>query len=322
VPRPEAKEAFSPVFGKLQALLPRPVLARLSALTVLTVALAWAYWPTLDGMRQRWAHDPQYSHGYLVPVFALVLLWVRRPRLAGVSARPSAWGIVLLAAGGAARLLGARYYLEWLEAASLLPSVAGVCVLLGGWRVLRWSWPAVAFLLFMIPLPYRVQGMMALQLQGLATQASTYVLQTIGLPALAEGNVIILDDVRLGIEEACSGLTMLVTFFALSTALALVIRRPLLDRAVMVASAVPVALLANVARIVVTGVLHETVGHDFANAVFHEWAGWFMMPLALGFYWVVLKVVGHVLVEREARRPVQLHLRGAQTQAPAPQPTA
>src|SRR5436305_589397 len=78
-------------------------------------------------------------------------------------------------------------------------------------------------------------------LHGIATVSSTFLLQTLGLPALAEGNVILLNDVHIGIVEACSGLRMLVIFFALSTAVALLTRRPLWEKVVVALSAVPIA---------------------------------------------------------------------------------
>src|SRR5262249_50297625 len=158
-----------------------------------------------------------------------------------------------------------------LDSLSLLPSLVGLCVLLGGWPALRWTWPAIAFLSFMLPLPYVVEGAMAQPLQRLATFASTYTLQTIGFPAVAQGNIVIVNDLRIGVVEACNGLGMLVIFFAISTAVAFVIKRPLWEKVVVVASAVPVALLANVARITTTAVLMETVSPEFGQVVFHDW---------------------------------------------------
>jgi exosortase len=267
----------------------------LGAVLVPLAALIWSYWTTVAEAAERWAHDPQYSHGYLVPGFALVLLWLRRDLVTSRALSPSWLGAPLLAAGIGLRLAGTYYYYVWLDAVSLLPCLAGMCVMVGGWRVLRWSWPAIAFLVFMIPLPYRVEVMMAGPLQRLATVASTFALQTLGRPAISEGTVILLNDVSIGIVEACSGLRMLVIFFALSTAVALVIRRPLWEKLVIAVSAVPIALVANILRITVTGVLHETVGSEIANAVFHDLAGWLMMPLALGIMAIELKVLTHLI---------------------------
>jgi exosortase len=143
-------------------------------------------------------------------------------------------------------------------------------------------------------------------LRRLATAASTYALQTLGLPALAEGNVIRLNDVRIGVVEACSGLSMLMVFFSLSTALALLIGRPRWIKTILVLSAVPIALVSNVARITITGLLHEWVGSRVADAFFHDVAGWLMMPAALGLLWLVLHVLDRLFIEVVVRAPMPL----------------
>src|SRR4029077_18020581 len=108
---------------------------------------------------------------------------------------------------------------------------------------LGWAWPSMVFLAFMVPLPYRIETALGAPLQAIATTASTFLLQTLGFMAFAEGNVIELDEAQIGVADACNGLSMLVTFIALSTAAALVVRRPLVDRLVLVISSIPVALL-------------------------------------------------------------------------------
>src|SRR5262249_34924588 len=148
---------------------------------------------------------------------------------------PSWWGVPLLAMGLGLRLFGVYKYYLWLEVVSLLPCLVGLWLTVGGWAAVRWAWPALFFLAFMIPLPYRAEIALAAPLQRFATVTSTFIMQTLGLPALSEGNVIRLNDVEIGIVEACSGLRMLVVFFALSTGVALLIRRPLVDKLVIVA---------------------------------------------------------------------------------------
>src|SRR5439155_19345193 len=118
---------------------------------------------------------------------------------------------------------------------------AGPALLVGGRDFSRWSWPAIAFLGFMLPLPFFLEVSLAHPLRRLATMISTYALQTLSCPALAEGNVILIGDARLGVAEACSGLGMLMTFFALATALAMMVHAPLVDRLILVASAAPIA---------------------------------------------------------------------------------
>lgn len=261
-------------------------------------AVVWAFWPTFLTLADRWANDPRYSHGYFVPLFSAYLLWSRRAVLAAPDRRLDWLGLPVLLAGLAARAAGTAFFVEWLAAAALLPCLAGLALIAYGRAGLRWAWPAVAFLLFMVPLPYRVEVALAHPLQRVATAASTYALQTLGFLAAAEGNTIrMAGGVRLGVVEACSGLSMLVIFFALATAAAVVVRRPWYERALLVASAVPIALVANITRITVTGVLHQTAGSEVADRVFHDLAGWLMMPLALALLWVELKVFARLVVD-------------------------
>jgi exosortase len=282
--------------------------AALAAGIVVAALAVWAYWPTLGEMAWRWAHDPQYSHGYLVPVFALYLLWSRRDRLAGRELRPAAWGLALLGGAAALRLAGAYFHYGYLDQVSVLPCLAGLFALTGGTAALAWAWPAVAFLAFMVPLPHSWSLALSGPMQSFATVTSTFFLQVLGRPALAEGNVILLNEIELGIVEACSGLRMLVVFFALSTAVALMIRKPAWEKVVVALSAVPIALASNVLRITVTGVVFDTLGNGYGGAFLHDLAGWLMMPLGLAFLGLELLTLRKLLPEAARPRPVAMQV--------------
>ncbi len=283
-----------------------------SALIVVTLAtVVWAYWTTLAEVVDRWWTDPQYSHGFLVPMFAAYLLWMRRTHLATTALQPRWWGVGIVLIAVALRMVSHFFYQPWLDTGSLLICLAGIVVSWGGRRALVWAGPAILFLCFMLPLPYRVQTALGGSLQRIATLISTYALQTLGVPAVSEGNVILLTDSKLGVVEACNGLSMLITFFALSTAVAIIAQRSLPEKVLIVLSALPIAILANVARITATGVLVEAARDDLARAVFHDLAGWLMMPLALAMLLVELFVLGRsvepvgkaVLPNRSANLP-------------------
>jgi exosortase len=282
--------------------VPRNVL--LAALG-LALVFAWVFWPSISGMASRWT-DAEYSHGYLVPLFSLYLLWRRRDLLGTEPLSPSWWGLAVLTGGLVVRAAGTYIYFDWLATAALLPCLAGVVLLFGGMKALRWAWPAIAFLAFMIPLPFRVETALALPLQRMATAASTFFLQTLGFMAFSEGIVIRMGEVRIGVVEACSGLSMLLIFAALATAIVLVVERPWLDKAVILLSAIPVALAANILRITVTGILYKTTSQRLAELVFHDLAGWLMMPLALGMIWLELRVLDWVLIPVEDKKPLQI----------------
>jgi exosortase len=277
-------------------------------LLALGISLAWVYWPTFVALAGAWETNSQYSHGFVVPIFAAYLLWRRRGLLTNI--RPSVWGAVLLILGLGLRGGGTYLYFEWLQSISLLPCLAGVCLLGSGWRGLRWSWPAIAFLVFMVPLPYRLETGLAGPLQTAATISSTWVLQTMGFVAFSEGNVIHLGEIRIGVVEACSGLAMLMIFFALTTAVCLISKRPFLEKALIFTSAIPIAILANQVRIIVTAILHKTAGSQLADYVFHDLAGWLMMPLALLLLLAEMRLFAWLVVERETRPALPARLPG------------
>ncbi len=277
-------------------------------LLVLGFAGIWAFWSTIEVIATKWNTNPEYSHGYLVPLFSIALLWMRRDKLEIDKIQPNSWGLVILAGAILLRLASARYYMEWFDFVAIIPFVLGVFVLAGGWQAVKWAWPAILFLAFMLPLPYSLEVALRDPLRRIGTISSTYVMQTVGLPAIAEGNVIVVNDARIGVTEACSGMSMLMVFFAFSTAAALFIHdRPMWERLLVVASAIPIAIIANVTRITTTGLLYATGHAKLADMLFHDFAGWMMIPMALGILWLELLVASRiVIIEDDAPMSVGL----------------
>jgi exosortase len=156
---------------------------------------------------------------------------------------------------------------------------------------------AIAFLVFMFPLPHRLETALSQPLQQVASAASVYTLQTLGWPAFREGNILLVHDYRIGVVEACNGLGMLLSFFAVAAGTAVVCSASWAERIVLFLSSVPIAILANVARIVATSVLYDLAGPRWGELVFHDLAGWLMMPLALGLLCVERKVVSWLMID-------------------------
>jgi len=270
---------------------------QLATLGVLVVALIYAYWNTLLQTSEHWA-SPQYSHGWLVPLFAIALLWMRYKPLQPAAAWEHWAGLVLLSLGLGMRVVATSFALVIPDMVSFVPALAGVVLMVGGRHLLQWAGPAVLFLLFMFPLPDRVENMILNPLQRMATVASTFALQTMGVPAFSEGNRILLPDIELGVVDQCAGLRMLTIFLALSVAIIMVTDRPWWERIVIVLSSFPIALIVNITRITVTGLLYM-VNANLAEHVGHDLAGWVMMPMALGLMYVELQLLSHLLIEDE-----------------------
>lgn len=296
--------------------LPRHQRNLVVAALALIGLVVWATGSILAEMANRWELDPTYSHGYLVPLIGLLLLWMRRDSRPDLLDRPSWWALLLFLAGVVMQFLGGYLYVRWLAGASLVAYLAGVAALIAGWPGLRWSSPALVFLFFMIPLPYRFEILMRAPLQKISTLASTFALQTLGLPAVAQGHVIMLSDssgktYELGVVDACSGLKMLIVFFCLTTAFAILVKRPLGERLLILLSTLPIAVVCNIARITATGVLYVTAGEKLAELVFHDLAGWLMMPLALLLLWLELKLMSLLFIDETLDQDPTFHLPGA-----------
>lgn len=260
----------------------------------LVAVLVHSYWPGLVRATEAW-NDPQYSHGWIVPLFSIAMLfWWRQP------ITPVAWsarlaGFVLLVASLALRLLVARYRIVTIDMYTLVPALVGVMLLAGGWSAFRWAAAPIAFLIFMYPLPDEARRYLLGPLQIFATKVSTFAIQTLGIDAIREGNQIIVGDRHLGVVDACSGLRMLTIFIALSVAIVMVGRMSWYESLLILASAIPIALAVNAIRITVTGVMY-TVDADLAEKIFHDWAGYFMMPLALGFLFLERSLLASIFV--------------------------
>jgi exosortase len=261
---------------------------------------AWAYWPTLLSLVDAWNTEPDYSHGYFVVPLAIYFLWARRDRFPGVTGRLAWPGLLLIALSMAARMAGALWFISPVDGWSILLWVAGVVWLLGGWRVLWWSAPSVAFLWFMIPLPFQLERGLSLPLQRIASQMSSWVLQFLGQPAFAEGTIIRLGDQEpLNIERACSGLRIFMGIVALAFAYVIITRREWWEKALLLASVLPIALIANSSRIVITGLLYQYVSGEAGRQFAHNSAGWVMIPFAAVLFGLVLLYLDRLMREVE-----------------------
>ena len=340
-----------------------PVLILVAAVEV----LLWVHWNSLVYMANMWDND-KYSHGYLVPLFAIGLMWWYRkdetteivkpvaiaggilvgfglllcglplvawdlvlplinalgntvleaigvgcavagaflllqPRLGSsdVPIRDRWIGFAILMGAEALRVFATVVYIDTLEAFTFIPALAGVFVMAGGLRVLRWSgWPIV-FLVFMVPLPGPLDEQLSGRLQSVATRSSTFLLETAGMHAYHVGNNIFIGDATspLQVEPACSGLRMLTIFGAISFAVALLCGRPLWQRLAILASWIPIALAVNVFRITLTGAIYALIGgnHEQLQDIFHTLWGWVMMPMALGLMFVEFKILDNLFIE-------------------------
>ncbi|MDI9433015.1 MAG: exosortase/archaeosortase family protein [Planctomycetota bacterium] len=272
---------------------------------LLVVATGWAYWSTAADMFKEWQQDDDYSAGQLVPLVAIFFLWVDRKHLACLPLKPC-WlgGLALLVLAQAARAYGVLFLFESAERYSLVLAVAALVLMVAGtavfWRV-KWI---LLFLFLMVPLPGRIHNMISGPLQGFASTGSVFVLEAFGVRVSQQGNVVTLDQrIPMGVAEACSGLRMLTAFIIVAVFVAYMVKRPRWQKAVLVISSIPVAVLCNVLRIVATAVLFLHASSEVAEKFFHDFAGLVMMPAAVMLMFGQLWIMAMLTVPED--KPVQ-----------------
>jgi len=268
-----------------------PERPRLWQMAVLAGLLLWLYLPTLTHLVGQWWHDPNFSHGFFVPLFSAFIVWQQRLTLASLRPRPSWWGLPLLGFGLCVLVLGQMGAELFLSRFSLLIVLAGLIVFSFGWnffRALLFPW---AFLALMIPIPTIVFNQITFPLQLLASKIASTILPWLGVPVLREGNVIILPAMALEVADACSGIRSLMSLATLAVIYGYLMERNNTVRLVLALASLPIAVAANSLRVVVTGLLVQYWGPDKAQGFFHEFQGWLMFVASLAILYLLHRVL-------------------------------
>jgi exosortase len=266
-----------------------------AAAALVGLALAAAYAPNLADLATTWWAEPNYTYGFLIIPIALAIAWQRRRELDPAKLAPSAVGWVVLVAVLVARTALYERAEEWAENATLLLAAAAL---------------ALAMLVLMLPLPNALNSLMAGPLQTLAAISSEKVLQAMGLPVLRQGNTLVVVTVPLEVARACNGLSMLLTFVTLMVATVLTVdrERPMPERIALLLSAIPIALIANIIRIIATAWAYHLFGPIFGEKVAHTTAGFAMMPIGLVLVWLELRAFDWLIVEQSDAGPARMYI--------------
>jgi exosortase len=250
-----------------------------AAFGAIGLALA-VYSPILYYMVLHWKIVPDYSHGFLIVPLALYFAWQRRAQLARARLRGSWWGIVPLALGLVSLAIGRLGVELTAMRESFVLSLIGLVLLLFGREVFRILAFPLLFLFLMVPLPQSLVNVVAFPLQLMAASAAVQALHTLHVPALLEGNIIHLADAELFVDQACSGLRSLMALVTLGVCFAYFFRKTAIERVLIVASAIPIAILVNAVRVALTGILTDAYGEQMASGVIHEFQGFITFSMA------------------------------------------
>jgi len=273
-----------------------------SAWSLKTASWAWGsalicllvlavYYRVLGKLVTDWYEIPDFSHGFLVPIFAGYLVWNKRKELEETKIAPSWSGVGVIVLGLVVLMLGVYGAELFLSRVSLVILLAGLVICFGGWQLLKELRFVLLVLLLAIPIPAILFNQITIPLQTLASKLGSMLLPIFGVPVLREGNVIELPAMKLEVAEACSGIRSLMSLFTLSIFYGYFLEKTFLRRAILALASIPIAIAANGLRILGTGLCVQYWDPDKALGFFHEFSGWVMFLVSLSCLFFVHRIM-------------------------------
>ena len=229
------------------------------------------YWPTFVRLWNFWETDPNYGHGFLVPFVSLFLVWRSRQRLTQIPIKPYTPPVYVLVAALVLHVAGFRGAVLAASALSFVLVVTWLLLLFLGKAVVKEISFALFFLVFAIPIPMLDQ--LTYPLKASASHVAAPAVRALGIPVYREGAMLFLPGFSLEVATACSGLKALVLVTAIGTLYAYLTLKTPQKRLALVVSSAPIALVANVGRIVIVAVLSLKVSSEKLSRLVHDYSG-------------------------------------------------
>jgi exosortase len=243
--------------------------------------------PIYPGLVQTWLNHSDNSHGILVPLVSLYFIWQKKEKFKSVTVPNSNWGAIILILSLGLYLLSYAGAVEVVSRAMIVFSLIGLVIFTFGKAFFTLVAFPLLFLLFMVPVPDSILGLVAFPLQLFATKVSTLIIHIFSIPAYREGNMLYFVQTHLEIAEACSGIRSIMSFGMLSFIFAYMMDKIWWKRVVLVLSTIPLALFANIVRVTGTGILAHFYGDKVARGFLHEFSG--LAVFAFGFVLLLLE---------------------------------
>jgi len=253
----------------------------------------------------RWLTDGSWSHGFLIPLFSLYFINQAKSEILNLQNKPNYLGLFFLICGIVFYPLNiVHFQYGYFRPLGMIATLGAIVLFLGGWRLVRYTWLPIAFLVFAVPLPTRYYVRLTMPMQQLAARVTTVLLNLVsGLEATVTGVVIDVIykgqrlDPPLNVAEACSGMRLLMAFLALGVAMAYLHYRPIWQRIVLLASTIPIAIFCNIVRVTVTGFIYILIHPRYAQGIYHDILGMAMLPLAFGLYGFLAWFMSSLFIE-------------------------
>src|ERR1700733_16164166 len=245
-----------------------------------SILLAVCYAPILAALVRQWNDDPDMGHGFFVPVIAAAIAWHKRDQIAGKLPKPNWWGLAIMVWAGFQLYIATLGAELFLARTSLVISIIGAVILLGGTAYARVFAFPLFLLFFMVPIPAVIYNQLTFPMQQIASSFAENLISWTQIPVVREGNILILPSQTLNVVEACSGIRSLLTLTFFSLVYGYVFEKRGWARVVLFLSTIPITIVANAGRVALTGVVSQ-FNPDLAEGWFHEAQGMVIFVIAL-----------------------------------------
>ena len=293
---PEGSGSGAKGLDLTKLLLNRPFLLFASAMAL----SIWLYWDGLAEAVLRWQTQEEYSHGYLIPLVSLFILWEKRFQIASAYSGYSWWGVPIIVISLVVLLVGEVSALYMLIHYSFIFFLFGLSLAFLG-SATRFTWVPIALLGFAVPLPYFIEVILTSKLQLISSQLGVEIIRLCRIPVFLSGNIIDLGNYQLQVVEACSGLRYLFPLMSLGFIGAYLYQASLWKRAVLFISTIPITIFMNSVRIAITGILVDNFGTEMAEGFLHDFEGWLIF-MACGGLLLMEVVLMELFTTRQGLR--------------------
>jgi len=232
--------------------------------------------PSLSFLVDRWSHSDEFSHGFLVPLVSLFLLWRKREVMRQTPLQVCWWGLPVLAIGLLMQVASEWASVTFLKALAVPVALGGMAWYLVGTRMMRVVLFPYLFLYFAVPWPDFAIELLSVPLQHFSAAASTMLLGLAGVPIEREG--VHMWTPRFDVEVAvpCSGIRSMVAILGIAALVGYLTQGKPWAKGVVFLSGIPITMLANVLRIAAIVAMGHYVSHDFAMTFFHDYSSPFL----------------------------------------------
>jgi exosortase D (VPLPA-CTERM-specific) len=250
--------------------------------TVLTALLYLVFRDGLHHMVDYWMKRDEYSHGFMIPLISLFLIWQKKDELEVVPFSGSWIGVALVLFGLLLGYAGDVSTLYPVIQYSFIITLSGLVLALTGSRGLKIIWVPLLILAFMVPLQNSLYEQLSQKLQLLSSQIGVAVIRLFDISVYLEGNVIDLGSYKLQVVDACSGLRYLFPLMTLGFIAAYFYKSAFWKRSIIFLSSIPITILMNSFRIGAIGVMVEFWGQGMAEGFLHDFEGWVIFMACTG----------------------------------------